>query len=103
MPIGVDGRSCMTNAEVMTELMDRWGRVMLPIHVGVDTSLFRAQMAGQDCYAYDPASWGAERYLGLAECAMDRGRRLRAGTGARLLRESTVLARCGKGAGRRWF
>ncbi len=68
----VDGRSGKANAEVMDELMETWGEVMLPVHVGVNNSLSRAQTAGQDIYAYDPASRGAEQYLELAECVMDR-------------------------------
>jgi len=68
----VDGRSGKANAQVMAELQETWGQVMLPVHVGVNNSLSRAQTAGQDIYAYDAASRGAEQYLELAECVLDR-------------------------------
>ncbi len=68
----VDGRSAASNAEVIAELQETWGEVLLPIQVGVNNALSRAQTAGQDIYGYDPASRGAEQYLELAECVLDR-------------------------------
>jgi chromosome partitioning protein len=68
----VDGRSGKANAEIIADLEETWGEIMLPVQVGVNNALCRAQTAGLDIYAYDAASRAAEQYLEVAECLLDR-------------------------------
>ncbi len=68
----VDGRSTKANQEVMGLLEEAWGDLLLPVSVGVNNCLSRAQTRGQDIYAFDPASRGAEQYLELSEHILDR-------------------------------
>ncbi len=68
----VDGRSSKANQEVMDQLEEAWGELLLPVTVGVNNCLSRAQTRGQDIYAFDPASRGAEQYLELSEHILDR-------------------------------
>ncbi len=63
----VDGRNLKLNDAVVRELTDAWGDALLPVHIGINTSLARAQHAGTDVFAFDPACRGAEQYKELAD------------------------------------
>jgi chromosome partitioning protein len=68
----VDGRNSTTNKAILELLQDSWGELLMPVQIGVSNSLARAQLAGQDIYAYDSSCRGAEQYRALAECLLER-------------------------------
>jgi len=68
----VDGRNSTTNKAILELLQDSWGELLMPVQIGVSNSLARAQLAGQDIYAYDSNCRGAEQYRALAECLLER-------------------------------
>jgi chromosome partitioning protein len=63
----VDGRNKCLNEEIMGEIENRYGAALLPVHIGTSTSLCRAQLAGQDIYAYDESSRAAKQYRALGD------------------------------------
>ena len=62
-----DGRTKAVNDSVEQELRDTYGDVLLPLTIGINTDLTKAQTAGQDIYAYAPNSRGADHYRALAD------------------------------------
>lgn len=69
----VDGRSARVNQTVLDMVGDAWDGMLLDTHIGVDNTLARAQLAGEDIYAFAPGSRAAAWY---AELAVDLGHRL---------------------------
>lgn len=63
----VDGRNSKLNAAVDEEIAGRWGDAVLPVRIGVNSSLAQAQQEGRDIFAYDPESRGARQYRELAD------------------------------------
>ncbi|TVQ94050.1 MAG: ParA family protein [Deltaproteobacteria bacterium] len=63
----VDGRNSKLNAAVDQEIAGRWGDAVLPVRIGVNSSLAQAQQEGRDIYSFDPDSRGARQYRDLAE------------------------------------
>lgn len=63
----VDGRNSKLNAAVDDEIGARWGDAVLPVRIGVNSSLAQAQQEGLDIYAFDADSRGARQYRDLAD------------------------------------
>jgi len=62
----VDGRNKRLNEQVLEQIREQYGTVLLPTRVGTSTALARAQVAGQDVFAYDDTSRAADQYRALA-------------------------------------
>ena len=62
----VDRRNTKLNEAVRGQLEAAYGEVLLPMDIGINTSLSQAQMGGLDIFEFDPASRGAEHYTALA-------------------------------------
>lgn len=67
----VDGRNLKLNDAVVRELTDTWGDALMPVHIGINTSLAKAQHAGTDVFAFDAGCRGAEQYKELADHVVD--------------------------------
>ena len=63
----VDGRNRTLNETMLVELRDSYGPAVLPVQIGINNTLAKAQHAGQDVFAYDAMSRGAQQYAALAE------------------------------------
>ena len=62
----VDGRNVTLNEAVVDQIESAWGDALLPVRIGINTSLARAQHQGSDIFAYDPQCRGARQYRDLA-------------------------------------
>lgn len=62
----VDGRSARVNEAVLELVGDAWGDLLLDETIGVDNTLARAQLAGEDVYAFAPTCRAATWYRALA-------------------------------------
>ena len=63
----VDGRNTTLNQAMRAEIEEVYGDALLPMHIGINSSLSKAQHAGRDIFDFDPSSRGAEQYGALAE------------------------------------
>lgn len=63
----VDGRNVTLNQAIKGEITGAFGEAVLPVQIGINSSLSKAQHAGQDIFAYAPESRGATHYASLAE------------------------------------
>ena len=63
----VDGRNTTLNQAIMLEIEETFGPALLPVQIGINSSLARAQHAGKDIFAFDESSRGAQQYMQLAE------------------------------------
>jgi len=69
-----DTRTPSLNESVLAQLERQYGDALLPVRVGVSTSLSRAQHAGVEIFEHDPRSRGAVHYRELgAEVARRLG------------------------------
>jgi chromosome partitioning protein len=68
----VDGRNRQLNQAVVAEITERYGEVLLPVTIGIDTQLAKAQLDGEDVFAFAPGSRGAEQYAELADLVVQR-------------------------------
>lgn len=68
----VDGRNIKMNQAIRNDIESRYGDAVLPIQIGISSSLSKAQMAGQDIYEFDGGSRGAEQYKDLAGLLSDQ-------------------------------
>ena len=62
----VDGRNTTLNEAMVAEIEKTYGDALLPVRIGINSALSKAQHAGQDIFAYAPDSRGAEHYRALA-------------------------------------
>ena len=62
----VDGRNTTLNQAITGEIRDAFGEAVLPVQIGINSSLGKAQHAGQDIFSFAPDSRGAEHYAALA-------------------------------------
>ena len=62
----VDGRNTTLNQAIDGEIREAFGDAVLPVHIGINSSLGKAQHAGQDIFQFAPESRGAEHYAALA-------------------------------------
>ena len=63
----VDGRNSKLNDAIVADLAEAWGDAVLPVRIGINTSLSRAQQDGTDVFAFDPTCRGATQYRELAD------------------------------------
>lgn len=63
----VDGRNTKLNQAVRDDIEQRYGDAVLPVSIGISSSLSKAQLAGQDVFAFDEKCRGAMQYKELAE------------------------------------
>ena len=63
----VDGRTSAMNEAIRGEIREAWDALLLPVEIGVNTQLARAQHEGQHIFAYDPRSRGAQHYEALVD------------------------------------
>ncbi|HJN78343.1 MAG TPA: ParA family protein [Myxococcota bacterium] len=63
----VDGRNTTLNKAIVAELDHDYGEAVLPVHIGINSQLAKAQHAGVDIFAYAAESRGAQHYRALAE------------------------------------
>jgi len=63
----IDGRNKTLNQAIVTEIEETYGPALLPVQIGIDSGLAKAQHAGKDIFAFDENSRGAKQYMQLAE------------------------------------
>jgi chromosome partitioning protein len=63
----VDGRNRKLNDTVTDKIRETYGDVMLPVSIGIDTQLAKAQVDGQDIFTFAPTSRAAKQYRELAD------------------------------------
>jgi chromosome partitioning protein len=63
----VDGRNVTLNQAIVSEIEATFGEALLPVRIGINNSLAKAQHAGRDIFDYAPESRGAEHYKALGE------------------------------------
>jgi len=63
----VDGRNTTLNQAIVAEIEEAFGEALLPVRIGINNSLAKAQHAGEDIFAFDATSRGAKHYADLAE------------------------------------
>jgi chromosome partitioning protein len=68
----VDGRNTRLNEAIVAEIERAFGEALLPVQVGINNALARAQHAGVDIFAFDEASRGARNYADLAALLRDQ-------------------------------
>ena len=68
----VDGRTVTINEEVRETIDDAWGELVLEQHIGINTRLSQAQMAGEPIFEHAPDSRGARHYSSLADEVLER-------------------------------
>lgn len=62
-----DGRNQTLNEQMLSEMEAAWGEAIFPTKIGINTSLARAQAAGEDVFTHAPKSRGATDYAALAD------------------------------------
>ncbi len=68
----VDGRTVTINEEVRETIDDAWGELVLDQHIGINTRLSQAQLAGEPIFEHAPDSRGARHYRELATEVLER-------------------------------
>jgi chromosome partitioning protein len=68
----VDGRNTKLNQAIRDDIESRYGDAVLPVQIGISSSLSKAQMAGKDVFAFDARSRGAEQYKELASLLVEQ-------------------------------
>ena len=68
----VDGRNTTLNQAIVGQIEETWGDALLPVHIGINSSLAKAQYAGRDIFAFDKDSRGASHYRELAAHLADQ-------------------------------
>ena len=63
----VDGRNTTLNDAITEQINNTWDEALLPVQVGINSSLAKAQMSGFDIFDFDPTSRGAQQYAALAD------------------------------------
>jgi len=63
----VDGRNTTLNEAITDEIRAQYGDALLPVRIGINASLAKAQHAGQDIFDFDASSRGATQYRELAQ------------------------------------
>ncbi|MGB0640227.1 MAG: ParA family protein [Myxococcota bacterium] len=67
----VDGRNITLNEAVKNQLESAYGEVLLPVQIGINNSLSKAQHAGYDVFEHDPSCRGAQNYETLSGIVAD--------------------------------
>ncbi|MCB9685422.1 MAG: AAA family ATPase [Alphaproteobacteria bacterium] len=63
----VDGRNTTLNEAIVSEIEEAFGPALLPVRIGINASLAKAQHAGTDIFAFDPGCRAAQQYRELAD------------------------------------
>ena len=63
----VDGRNVTLNTAVQQEIQKSYGEALLPVQIGINNALSKAQHAGCDIFQHDESSRGARNYRALAD------------------------------------
>jgi chromosome partitioning protein len=63
----VDGRNRSLNEAIETDIAESFGDAVLPVHIGINSSLAKAQIEGLDIFAYDEDSRSAQQYRALSD------------------------------------
>lgn len=63
----VDGRNTTLNEAIRGEIQAQYGDALLPVQIGIASSLAKAQHAGTDIFGYDADSRPAQQYRALAD------------------------------------
>ena len=63
----VDGRNRSLNDAIERDISESFGDAMLPVRIGINSSLAKAQIEGLDIFAYDADSRGAQQYRALSD------------------------------------
>lgn len=66
----VDGRNTTLNEAIVQEIEEAYGDALLPVQIGTNSSLAKAQHAGHDIFSYDAGSRGAQQYRALGEAVL---------------------------------
>ena len=67
-----DGRNQSLNEQILSEMEEAWGEAIFDTKIGINTSLAKAQAAGEDIFSHAPKSRGAKDYSALAQEVHDR-------------------------------
>jgi chromosome partitioning protein len=62
----VDGRNRTMNAAIVDAIETNYGKALLPVQIGINSALAKAQLEGQDIFEVDPGCRGADQYRDLA-------------------------------------
>ena len=68
----VDGRNKKVNGAIVSQIQDTFDDALLPVRIGISSSLSQAQLAGRDVHAHEPTSRGAVQYRELADYVCDQ-------------------------------
>ena len=68
----VDGRNTTLNEAIVAEIEASFGPALLPVRIGINASLAKAQHAGQDIFAFDPECRAASQYRELASHVVEQ-------------------------------
>jgi len=63
----VDGRTTILNEAILNEVEGVYGEAVMPVRIGINNALSKAQHAGQDIFRFDAESRGAQHYRALGE------------------------------------
>ncbi|MEZ4322237.1 MAG: ParA family protein [Myxococcota bacterium] len=66
----VDGRNRSLNDTIETDIAERFGDAVLPVQIGINSSLAKAQCEGRDIFAFDETSRGAQQYRSLSDAVV---------------------------------
>ncbi|MBA2663063.1 MAG: ParA family protein [Bradymonadaceae bacterium] len=61
----VDGRNVSINEEILETIREAWGDLIFETHIGINTQIAKAQLAGLPLFDYAPESRGAKHYEAL--------------------------------------
>lgn len=68
----VDGRNTTLNNAVIEQIHQTYDDALLPVQIGINNALAKAQHAGQDIFSFDQSSRGAQHYKALADHFVDQ-------------------------------
>lgn len=68
----VDGRTVKINQEIRSAIEEAWGALLFQEHIGINTRLAQAQMAGEPIFLHAPESRGAAHYEKFAAEMLSR-------------------------------
>ncbi len=63
----VDGRTTILNEAILNEVEGVYGEAVIPVRIGINNALSKAQHAGRDIFGFDGESRGAEHYKALGD------------------------------------
>lgn len=68
----VDGRNTQLNQAVIDDITQTWGDALIPVQIGINAGLARAQHEGTDVFSFDPDGRGARQYRELSDWVAGR-------------------------------